>query len=59
MEDSAFGRIVSVLFNPTRTFASIRERPTWLIPLVVLLAVAMLATLFVVQKVDWVEVSGH
>lgn len=57
MEDSALTRVVSVLFNPTKTFEAIRERPTLLIPLVLLIVVSLTATFLVTQKVDWVEVA--
>lgn len=36
MEGSAWGRLLSVLIAPARTFAAIGERPTWAVPLVVL-----------------------
>lgn len=57
MEDSSFARVVSVLFNPAQTFAAIRERPTWLVPFVLLIAVSLTGAFLVSQKVDWVEVA--
>ena len=57
MEDSSFARVVSVLFNPTKTFEVIRERPTWLVPLALLIVVSLTGAFLVSQKVDWVEVA--
>lgn len=59
MEENAFGRIVSVLVAPAKTFASIRQNPTWLTPLLVLVLVVLLTTFLVTQKVDWVEAAGQ
>jgi hypothetical protein len=39
MEHSAFGRIASVLFAPQKTFESIARRPTWVLVMVLLVAV--------------------
>ena len=52
MNDSSIARVVGVLFSPTRTFEVIRERPTWLVAVVVLVAVSMISGYFVVQKLD-------
>jgi hypothetical protein len=37
--DSGFGRLIGVLVSPGKTFESIARRPTWLVPLLVLVAV--------------------
>jgi len=49
---SSLQRVVSVLFNPTKTFREVAERPTWVAPLLVLLLCGGAAGWFVVQKVD-------
>lgn len=49
---SGIQRVVSVLFQPTRTFREIAERPTWVAPLLVLLLCSGLASWFVVQRID-------
>jgi hypothetical protein len=38
MKDSSFGRLLGVLVAPGETFKSIAERPTWLLPMIVLIA---------------------
>lgn len=53
MEDSAFGRIVSVLTNPTKTFESIRQRPTWLAVMAALILAVVLTGHLAGTKVDW------
>lgn len=49
---SSLQRVVSVLFNPTKTFQAIRERPTWVAPLLVLLLCSGAAGWVVVQRID-------
>lgn len=57
MSDSSIGRVVGVLFSPTRTFEAIRERPTWLVALVVLVVLGATVGLLLSQKIDWEEVA--
>lgn len=38
MKDSGFGRLIGALVAPGETFRSIAERPTWVAPLIVLVA---------------------
>jgi hypothetical protein len=37
MKDSSFGRLLGVLLSPGETFQSIAGRPTWVVPLIVLI----------------------
>ena len=55
MHESAFGRLVSVLVAPGKTFRSIAERPTWGVALIVLLLLAVGTTLLFFQKLDFEE----
>ena len=57
MEESAFGRVVSVLVSPTKTFESIRQRPTWLVALVVLIGISIVAGAMVSAKIDWAQMA--
>lgn len=52
MEQSSFGRILSVLTSPTQTFEAIRERPTWVVALLVLLILAAVPWLLMADRVD-------
>lgn len=55
MHESAFGRLVSVLVAPGKTFRSIAERPTWGVALIVLLLLTVGTTLLFFQKLDFEE----
>ena len=55
MENSSFGRVLSVLTSPTATFRSIAERPTWLVPILVLIVLGLISTLVAAPKIDWEE----
>ncbi len=55
MKHHGSGRLVSVLASPTRTFQSIAERPTWLLPFLVLLGLGLLSVVVAVQKLDFDE----
>ncbi len=66
MEHSSFGRMITVLTSPTRTFQSIAERPTWAVPLLVLIVLGLVSVALVVPKMDWeataqarLELSGR
>lgn len=52
MENSSFGRILSVLFAPAKTFRSIAERPTWVMALLVLATLGMAMGLVINQRMD-------
>jgi len=52
MKDSSFGRVLSVLFTPGETFESIGERPTWVVPLLVLLLLGGAVGFLVQVKTD-------
>jgi hypothetical protein len=51
--DSSFGRIFGVLFSPQATFESIVRRPTWVLPLILLVFVGLAATTAITQRVTW------
>ncbi len=49
---SSFQRVISVLFQPTKTFQELRERPTWVAPLLLLLLCSGVAGWVAVHHVD-------
>ena len=51
--ESAFARLVGVLFSPDETFASIARRPDWLVPLLLFVLLAVAAGVAVAQHVDF------
>lgn len=56
MENSGFGRLVTVLTSPGKTFRSIAERPTWAAPLAVFFLVTAVQVYVVHQRTDYREV---
>jgi hypothetical protein len=52
LEDSSFGRLIGVLVSPGKTFRSIAERPTWLVPFLVLAALSLAVGWVVQDRVD-------
>jgi hypothetical protein len=50
---SAVGRIVGVIFSPKATFEDIVRKPTWVLPLVVMVVLSALAAFGINQKVNW------
>jgi hypothetical protein len=54
--DNAWGRPVGALVSPGATFRSLRQRPTWLPAMLVLILVTVVIQAFTFTKVDMVEV---
>ena len=54
---SPIGRMVGVFFSPKATFEDIARRPSWVAPMIVLLAVSIGLSVTLVRRADWVEVS--
>jgi len=54
-----FSRIVGVFFEPSKTFGDIAQRPTWIVPmiLVILAVVGAIATLS--QRIGWERLLRH
>lgn len=57
MENSSFGRLIGALASPVKTFASIAERPTWLVAFLVVMLLPAISGFLVVPKIDWEEVA--
>lgn len=53
MKDTSFGRIVGVLVSPAKTFRAIAERPTWLVPMLVLIVLGSVFWYGAAPKIDW------
>jgi len=51
--DSSFGRIFGVLFSPKPTFESIVRRPTWVLPIILLVFVGIAVTTVITERVGW------
>ena len=53
---SPVGRVFGVLFSPGKTFADIVRKPNWLLPSLVLVIASVVASVCLVQRVDWSDV---
>lgn len=53
MHESAFGRVIGVLIGPEKTFRSIAERPTWAVPLILLVLLGAGVGWVVGQRMDF------
>jgi hypothetical protein len=49
----AFGRVTGALFNPGPTFEDIARKPSWMLPLALLVILTLVLTYFLIPKVDW------
>lgn len=52
MKDSSWGRLIGALVAPGETFRSIAERPTWVVPFIVLLALGFGMRWLMDQRID-------
>ncbi len=56
MEDkptmNAFQRLFGIFFSPIKTFQDINRKPSFLLPLIIMVLVAVIATVFVMPKID-------
>ena len=51
--DNSFGRIFGAIFSPKPTFESIAQRPTWIVPLILIILVSALVIAVFGQRVGW------
>lgn len=56
MHESGFGRVIGALVSPEKTFRSIGERPTWVVPLLLLLLVSLALGYSLGERVDHEEI---
>ncbi|MFZ0819459.1 MAG: YIP1 family protein [Candidatus Acidiferrales bacterium] len=49
----AFGRVTGVLFSPGATFEDIARKPSWIVPMVLLIILNLGVVALVVKKLDW------
>lgn len=50
---NSFGRVFGVLFNPKPTFESIAQRPTWVLPLIILCLFGLTASFIIGKRIGW------
>jgi hypothetical protein len=59
MHESGFGRVIGVLISPDKTFRSIAERPTWAVPLVLLVLLGLCFSWIAQHRVDPGEMAKY
>ena len=52
-ETGALGRMTGVIVSPTRTFAEIARRTTWVVPFITLCVLSIIVSGLLAQKTDW------
>ncbi len=50
---SSFGRLYGALFSPKPTFESIAQRPTWVLPLIILCLFGLAGSFIVGKRIGW------
>lgn len=59
MHESGIGRVIGALISPDKTFRSIAERPTWVVPLLLLVALSLAVGFVMQQRVDQGELVKY
>lgn len=54
-----FSRLTGVLFEPSKTFTDIARRPSWILPLVLMILASMGVTALFSQRVGWERLIRH
>ena len=49
----AFGRLTGVLFNPRPTFEDIARKPSWVVPIMVIIVLQLAVTAVLGQRIGW------
>lgn len=57
MHDSSFGRLLGALVAPSRTFESIREKPSWLVAWILLLLLSLGVGMALQERADPAEIA--
>lgn len=59
MHESGFGRVIGALVSPEKTFRSIAERPTWVVPLLLLVLLGVGVGVIMQKRVDQGELVKY
>lgn len=56
---SSAGRIFGVFFEPKTTFESIAQKPTWILPMLVVIVLSLVSVAVIGSRVGWRQVMEH
>ncbi|GAC1665742.1 MAG: hypothetical protein NVS9B4_21390 [Candidatus Acidiferrum sp.] len=56
---SPLSRVVGVFFSPASTFRDIVRKPTWLLPMIVLIITSIVVCVGINQRMDWRQFIAH
>jgi hypothetical protein len=54
-----FSRITGVFFDPKKTFEDIAKRPTWIVPLVLIMIAVLAVSVTMAQRIGWERIVRH
>jgi len=54
-----FSRITGVFFDPKKTFEDIAKRPSWIVPMVLIIIAALAVSITMGQRVGWERIVRH
>jgi len=54
-----FSRITGVFFDPKKTFQDIAQRPSWIVPLVLIMIAALAVSMTMAQRIGWERIVRH
>ena len=54
-----FSRIVGVFFEPTKAFTDIAQRPSWIVPMILVILAVIGVTTVISQRIGWDRVFRH
>jgi hypothetical protein len=54
-----FSRISGVFFDPKKTFEDIAKRPTWIVPVVLIMIFALAVSMTMGQRIGWERIVRH
>jgi len=54
-----FARIIGVFFEPGKTFRDIAQRPTWILPIILVIVAVIGVTTTIGQRIGWENVIRH
>jgi hypothetical protein len=53
----AMGRVIGAFFSPKETFEDVSKKPSWVVPMLILILCSLALNIVMANRVDWVAVS--